>query len=179
MERFIREIRRGTKVRGQAEGLSCPQVSQRGGGVQAPLPGSRASARILCRRSKKGGGRRGCFAKRTSCGSKGSRRRGRRWRRCFRSGVPPVHKRLHIHLDTTCASWGSMRYSGQVCIFVAKEERPGGDAPGADQPRPPGPGKAGGQGASTGITPRRPCTPGGGPGCRPGPRSGSTGSKGT
>jgi len=39
MERFIREIRRGTKVRGQAEGLSCPQVSQRGGGVQAPVPG--------------------------------------------------------------------------------------------------------------------------------------------
>jgi putative transposase len=101
MERFIREIRRGTKVRGQAEGLSCPQVSQRGGGVQAPLPGSRASARILGRRGKKGGGRSGCFAKRTSCGSRGSRRRGRRWRRCFRSGMPPVHKRLHIHLDTT------------------------------------------------------------------------------
>jgi hypothetical protein len=39
MERFIREIRRGTKVRGQAEGLSCPQVSQRGSGLQAPLPG--------------------------------------------------------------------------------------------------------------------------------------------
>ena len=93
MERFIREIRRGTKVRGQAEGLSCPQVSQRGGGVQAPLPGSRASARILCRRGKKGGGR--------SEGSRGSRRRGRCWRRCFRSGMPPVHKRLHIHLDTT------------------------------------------------------------------------------
>jgi putative transposase len=109
MERFIREIRRGTKVRGQAEGLSCPQVSQRGGGVQAPLPGSRASARILGRRGKllreanilQGGGRSGCFAKRTSCGSRGSRRRGRRWRRCFRSGMPPVHKRLHIHLDTT------------------------------------------------------------------------------
>jgi Transposase and inactivated derivatives len=65
MERFIREIRRGTKVRGQAEGLSCPQVSQRGGGVQAPVPGSRASARILCRRGKKGGGR--------SEGSRGSR----------------------------------------------------------------------------------------------------------
>jgi hypothetical protein len=93
MERFIREIRRGTKVRGQAEGLSCPQVSQRGGGLQAPLPGSRASARILGRRGKKGGGR--------SEGSRGSRRRGRRWRRCFRSGMPPVHKRLHIHLDTT------------------------------------------------------------------------------
>jgi hypothetical protein len=59
MERFIREIRRGTKVRGQAESLSCPQVSQRGGGLQAPLPGSRASARILGRRGKKGGGRRG------------------------------------------------------------------------------------------------------------------------
>jgi len=39
MERFIREIRRETKVRGQAEGLPCPQVSQRGGGVQAPVPG--------------------------------------------------------------------------------------------------------------------------------------------
>jgi hypothetical protein len=39
MERFIREIRRGTKVRGQAEGLSCPQVSQRGGRLQASLPG--------------------------------------------------------------------------------------------------------------------------------------------
>jgi putative transposase len=39
MERFIREIRRGTKVRGQAEGLSCPQVSRRGGGLQAPVPG--------------------------------------------------------------------------------------------------------------------------------------------
>lgn len=39
MERFIREVRRGTKVRGQAEGLSCPQVSQRGGGVQASLLG--------------------------------------------------------------------------------------------------------------------------------------------
>jgi putative transposase len=52
MERFIREIRRGTKVRGQAEGLSCPQVSQRGSGVQALLPGSRASARILGRRGK-------------------------------------------------------------------------------------------------------------------------------
>jgi putative transposase len=47
-----------------------PQVSQRGGGVQAPLPGSRASARILGRRGKKGGGRRR--------GSRGSRRRGRR-----------------------------------------------------------------------------------------------------
>jgi hypothetical protein len=93
MERFIREIRRGTKVRAQAEGLSCPQVSQRGGGLQAPLPGSRASARILGRRGKKGGGRRG--------GLRGSRRRGRCWRRCFRSGMPPVHKRLHIHLDTT------------------------------------------------------------------------------
>ena len=39
MERFLREIRQGTKVRGQAEGLSCPQVSRRGGGVQAPVPG--------------------------------------------------------------------------------------------------------------------------------------------
>jgi putative transposase len=96
MERFIREIRRGTKVRAQAEGLSCPQVSQRGGGLQAPLPGSRASARILGRRGKKGGGRRG--------GLRGSRRRGRCWRRCFRSGMPPVHKRLHIHLDTTTPS---------------------------------------------------------------------------
>jgi len=52
MERFIREIRRGTKVRGQAEGLSCPQVSPRGGALQVPLPGSRASARILGRRGK-------------------------------------------------------------------------------------------------------------------------------
>jgi hypothetical protein len=52
MERFIREIRRGTKVRGQAEGLSCPQVSQRGGGVQAPVP------RVV---------EASCFAKRTSC----------------------------------------------------------------------------------------------------------------
>jgi putative transposase len=63
--------------------------------ARPPLPTS-FPARRRCtssctwsRRGKKGGGRRGCFAKRTSCGSRGSRRRGRRWRRCFRSGMPP------------------------------------------------------------------------------------------
>jgi putative transposase len=77
MERFIREIRRGRR---------CATTS---------FPARRrcTSSFTWSRRGKKGGGR--------SEGSKGSRRRGRRWRRCFRSGMPPVHKRLHIHLDTT------------------------------------------------------------------------------
>jgi hypothetical protein len=159
MERFIREIRRGTKVRGQAEGLSCPQVSQRGGGVQAPLPGSRASARILGRRGKKGGGRSGCFAKRTSCGSRGSRRRGRRWRRCFRSGMPPVHRPLHIHLDTTARGQGER----ESCVKPAFSAPRGGAAlaqapPGPSPPPrgsrpPPPPLGAGGDGGWAGTAP--------------------------
>jgi putative transposase len=77
MERFIREIRRGTKVRDH----------------KFPSEERFTSSCTWSRRGKKGGGRRG--------GLRGSRRRGRCWRRCFRSGMPPVHKRLHILLDTT------------------------------------------------------------------------------
>ena len=83
MERFIREIRRGTKVRDHE------------------FPSEEAVYKLpWSRRGKKGGGRRG--------GSRGSRRRGRRWRRCFRSGMPPLHKRLHIHLDTTPGALSSL-----------------------------------------------------------------------
>jgi len=76
MERLIREMRRGTRVRDTgfpAKGLtSCCTWSAKG---------------------KKGSGRRG---------SSGDLRRPKRhWSRCCGSGTSPVHRLLHINLDTT------------------------------------------------------------------------------